>query len=289
MEPYLIVFPTTASLVIITIMTTQQIYDLTEASQAKLVGGKALALNEMACKGFNVPKGFVISANSFMRMTPFLHNKILASFDKLQTQYVAVRSSAINEDGKNDTWAGQLETYLNCTKGNLLANIQKCWDSANSSRAQSYAAQKGSLGTKVAVIVQEMIQGEVSGVAFSAHPVTNNKKQIVIEAGLGLGEAVVSGKITPDNYVIDKETGQIAETHISHQTIKLTRGNKGDMKWEEVNSSKQKLTNEQLMELCSLTAKLEAFFDLPVDIEWTIYKGEVYILQSRPITTLEQK
>ncbi len=269
-------------------MKSKYLYDLEEASQKQLVGGKAYGLNEMIRKGFNVPKGFVISVNSFMKMTPSLQNLILAAFDKLQVGSVAVRSSAINEDGLEDTWAGQLETYLNCRRGNLLKSVEDCWKSANSARAQSYADQKDINGTEVAVIVQEMIQSEKSGVAFSVHPISNYITQVVIEAGIGLGEAVVSGQITPDTYIVDKKSGQIIEKHLSHQNKKLVRSDIHTTVWEKIGShgNKQKLTNEQIKELCGLTTELETFFGFPVDIEWAIYQGKIYVLQSRPITTL---
>lgn len=272
-------------------MTSKQLFSLAETHRLELVGGKAYALGEMIRAGFNVPDGFVLSASTFMKMTPSLQTLLLSHFDKLQVQSVAVRSSAINEDGEDDAWAGQLETYLNCNRHNLMQSIESCWKSASSIRAQSYAAQKGISSTKVAVIVQEMIQSEVSGVAFSVHPISNNNTQVVIEAGVGLGEAVVSGQITPDTYVVDKKAGRIVEKYVSHQKRKLIKDNTGETVWEDISShgDKQKLTNEQIEQLCGLTVELETFFGFPVDVEWAISKGKIYILQSRPITTLAHK
>lgn len=269
-------------------MISKQLFSLAEANHLNLVGGKAYALGEMIRAGFNVPDGFVLSANTFMTMTPSLQSQLLGRFDKLQADFVAVRSSAINEDGTKATWAGLLDTFLNCNRGNLLKSIQECWKSADSIRARSYAKQKAIQGAKVAVIVQEMIQSEVSGVAFSVHPISSNDTQVVIEAGLGLGEAIVSGQITPDTYVVDKKTGRLVEEYVTQQKKKLVRSTTGMTMWEDIGArgSNQKLANEQITKLCSLTTELEAFFKHPVDVEWAINDGTIYILQSRPITSL---
>ncbi len=277
--------------VIIGLMIDKQLFSLATTNPLELVGGKAYALGEMIRVGFNVPNGFVLSASTFMKMTPSLQTLLLSNFDELKAQFVAVRSSAINEDGTDNAWAGQLETYLNCNKHNLIKNVERCWESANSIRAKSYAEQKEVSSTKVAVVVQEMIQSEASGVTFSVHPISNNGSQVVIEAGFGLGEAVVSGQITPDTYVVSKKTGRIVEKYISHQKRKLVRDKSGETVWEDTgfHGDKQKLTNAQIEKLCSLTAELEVFFGFPVDVEWAISEGKIYVLQSRPITTLAGK
>lgn len=266
----------------------EQIFNLADAVNLNLVGGKAHALGKMIRAGLNVPKGFVLSANAFMSMTQSLQELILSHFDALGADFVAVRSSAINEDGANAAWAGQLDTFLNCNRDNLLQSIEKCWKSAYSARAQSYAEQKSIQSKHVAVVVQAMIQSEVSGVAFSVHPVSNDDKQVVIEAGLGLGEAIVSGEVTPDTYVVDKKSGQLIELHVSQQKKQLIRSAVGGTVWEKVGSqgNSQKLSDNQIAELCKLTTKLEAYFQHPVDVEWAVKENKVYILQSRPITTL---
>ena len=135
-----------------------QILGIAESSSLESAGGKAYALHTMQAAGFNVPDGFVVSADSFMAMTPGLEELILNRFDALQTNFVAVRSSAINEDGKEAAWAGQLDTFLNCTRANLIQRIQQCWSSASSDRAKSYAEQRHMQSAKVAVLVQEMVQ-----------------------------------------------------------------------------------------------------------------------------------
>ncbi len=274
-----------------TVMISKQSFSLAEANHLNLVGGKAYALGKMIRAGFNVPSGFVLSVSTFTNMTPALKRHLLSRFDELQMDFVAVRSSAVNEDGKDDAWAGQLDTLLNCNRNNLLISIEQCWESVDSIRAQSYAKQKAIHNTKVAVIVQEMIQSEISGVAFSVHPISNNNKQVVIEAGFGLGEAVVSGQVTPDTYIVDKKTGQSVEKYVSQQSKKLTRNDSGATVWEDIGTQGRnlKLTDEQIAELCNLTSELEAFFKYPVDVEWALSDGDIYILQCRPITTLSRR
>ena len=263
---------------------------LSSATNLSSVGGKANALSKMISAGFNVPSGFVVPSEAYNTMSSELQTEILAAFDMLETDFVAVRSSAIGEDSKDAAWAGQLDTFLNCTRDNLIEKIQACWDSAHSERALSYAQQRNIKSTSVGVIIQEMIQSEVSGVAFSIHPVSQDNTQVVIEAGFGLGEAIVSGSITPDTYVANKETGQLIEKHISNQIKKLARDTQGENKWVDINNGNlQKLNNEQITELTKLVIKLEDFFRAPVDIEWAVSNNTMYVLQSRPITTLTQE
>lgn len=266
----------------------REIISFQDATDKQLVGGKAHALNVLLGAGFTVPPGFVVSSSAFMNMTPSVKEAILSSFDSLSTDLVAVRSSAIGEDSADAAWAGQLDTFLNCTRDNLIEHIEKCWQSAGSERAQSYAKQKSLEGTKVAVIVQAMIQSDISGVAFSVHPVTQSPDHIVIEAGLGLGEAIVSGEVTPDTFVVNKQTGEPTEKHIGHQAKKLARSADGTTDWLPLSDEgkQQKLTDTQITELSILVKKLEALFTYPVDVEWGISDNIIYILQSRPITTL---
>jgi len=135
-----------------------------------------------------------------------LGEEILKEFDKLGANKVAVRSSATAEDSKIDAWAGQLESYLNTSRKDLLKNIQKCWASLYTPRALFYRVERG-MDRKivsVAVVVQKMIQSESAGVCFTVHPVTQDKNQMIIEAVKGLGEKLVSGQVTPDSYVMKK-------------------------------------------------------------------------------------
>jgi len=263
-------------------MAASLLLPLTESTDVAMVGGKAAALANMLHAGISVPPGFVITT-AVTALTPDLEASILDRFDALHASFVAVRSSAVGEDSGDAAWAGQLDTFLNTTRDELIDNIKKCWESAQSERAASYAQQRSLQATKPAVIVQAMVQSEVSGVAFSAHPVTQNREQIVIEAGFGLGEAIVSGQITPDTYITDKTSGDIIEKHVSNQLKQLKQSG-----WKELGEAgaKQKLSDEEITALALQVRQLEQHFGYPVDVEWARADGAWYILQARPITTL---
>ena len=150
---------------------------------------------------------------------------IQKEYKKLDAEYVAVRSSTTAEDSASAAWAGQLDSFLNTTEKDLLKNIQKCWASLFTPRAIFYRYEKGLHKQKisVAVVVQKMVESEVSGIAFSVHPVTEDRNQLIIEAGFGLGEAIVSGQITPDSYVVEKEPRRIIDKNVSEQECELSR------------------------------------------------------------------
>lgn len=213
-------------------------------------------------------------------------------FKKLGAQYVAVRSSATAEDSASAAWAGQLESYLNTTEETLLENVKKCWASLFTPRAIFYRFEKDlhKQNIFVAVVVQKMVESEKSGTAFSVHPVTEDKNQLIIEAGFGLGEAIVSGSITPDSYVVEKEPRRIIDTNISTQPRALYRVDSGGNEWKDISepkASSQVLTEKQILELSELILRIEDHYGFPCDVEWAREKGKFYILQSRPITTLK--
>jgi|SRR3989344_1253307 len=221
--------------------------------------------------------------------------EIKGSFTKLGASRVAVRSSATSEDSVSASWAGQLETYLNTTETTLLANVRKCWASLFSARAITYRLEKDLMKSDigVAVVVQKMIPSEVSGTAFSVHPITENPNQIIIEAGFGLGEAVVSGQVTPDSYVVDKESRTIFTKDVQTQLRALMQADDvSGNKWiplAEPKASSQKLDDDEILALGDIIIKLEKQYGFPCDIEWARENGQFYILQSRPITTLGKK
>ena len=219
-----------------------------------------------------------------------LEKGILNAFDKLGTKYVAVRSSATAEDSRIDSWAGELETYLNTTKENLIENIKKCWASLYTPRALFYRVKRGlrRKHVSVAVVVQKMIQSEVSGVCFTVHPVTKDKNQMVIEAAWGLGEILVSGQITPDTYVIEKESFNILDANINPQGKMIIRAKESNksVRVPKTKREQQKLSEEQIGELSKLCVKIENHYKDPQDIEWALEKNKFYIVQSRPITAL---
>lgn len=215
---------------------------------------------------------------------------ILKNFKKLDTKFIAVRSSATSEDSSSAAWAGQLDSYLNTTEQTLFENIKKCWASLFTPRAILYKFEQKLDNDKisVAVVIQKMIQAQESGIAFSVHPVTQDKNQIIIEAGFGLGEAVVSGSITPDSYVIDKQGLKILDINVNNQTKVLQKKDRGGNEWKKIGEQgkKQVLTEEDIVSLSKLIVKIEKHYGFPCDIEWTKEKGKFYIVQSRPITTL---
>ncbi len=216
----------------------------------------------MTKAGIPVPPFFIIPAGNFNK------KEILVEFKKLKTKYVAVRSSATAEDSSTASWAGQLESYLNVTEKNLIKSIEKCRASLYSPRAVSYRKQKGLNKQKisVAVVIQKMVQSETSGICFTANPVTGDRNEMVIEAASGLGEAIVGGKITPDTYTISNKLS-ISDIDIGNRY------------------SYPKL----ILKLAKLCLKIEKLFKYPQDIEWAFAKGKIYILQSRPITTLKNR
>ena len=212
-------------------------------------------------------------------------------FKKLDAKFVAVRSSATAEDGAENAWAGQLDSFLNTPEETLLKNVKRCWASLFTPRAIFYRFEKQLHMQKisVAVVVQKMVASDVSGIAFSVHPVTQDRNQLIIEAGYGLGEAIVSGQITPDSYVVHKNERMILDANISEQEKMIVKKDGGCNVWEPVPAGKQnaqKLSGEQIMALSELVIKIEKHYGFPCDIEWAMENATFYITQSRPITTL---
>jgi len=260
--------------------------DLTQAVQA--------VLDKINYKDINAVDGASVQIRSLILKAPMpkdLEKDIKADFKKLKTKFVAVRSSATAEDSSSASWAGELETYLNTTEKTLWLNVKKCWSSLFTPRAIFYRHEKKLLKTKVgvAVVVQEMVASEISGIAFTVHPVTQDRRQMIIEAGYGLGEAIVSGSITPDAYVLDKRDCSFLDINVANQARQIIKGASGGVKWVPVaraSQGKQKLTNRQIMELARICLGIEKHYKFPCDIEWAYAKGKFYITQSRPITTL---
>ena len=223
-------------------------------------------------------------------MAEDLGKAITNAFSELNAPFVAVRSSATAEDSSTAAWAGQLDTFLNSTSTTLLENVKKCWASLFTPRAIFYRFEQGlhEEHISVAVVVQKMVDSEVSGIAFSVHPVTEDKNQLIIEAGLGLGESVVSGQITPDSYVVEKDKWKIVEKHVSSQEKGLFRSLHGGTEWKEVKGGEQKLTDMQIISLGKLLVSIEKHYGFPVDVEWGLFENKLYVLQSRAITTLKK-
>ncbi|HLD37807.1 MAG TPA: phosphoenolpyruvate synthase, partial [Candidatus Nanoarchaeia archaeon] len=207
--------------------------------------------------------------------------------------FVAVRSSATTEDLAEASFAGQQDTYLNI-KGNeeLIDNVKKCFASLFTSRATYYRIKKGFKHEQasLAVVVQKMINSDKSGVMFSKDP-NYNSDNVVMEAVFGLGEGIVSGRITPDKYEVSKKL-EILDKKISDKKIAMTRNSSGEnitINLREEKSREQVLTTYEIKILAEYGLKLEEHYKKPQDIEFAIEDSKIFIVQTRPITTLDKK
>ncbi len=207
--------------------------------------------------------------------------------------FVAVRSSATAEDLPGASFAGQQETYLNVRgEDEVVEKVRKCWSSLYTPRAIYYRVQKGFRheDVSIAVVVQKMVNSEKSGVMFTSHPVTGDKIAI-IEAVWGLGEAIVSGMVTPDHYEYDRVQRKIKVVKIAEKKVMLTRQDSKTVKVEldEEKSKARVLSDNEIEELVKLGEIIEDHYGTPQDVEWAIENGKIYIVQSRPITTIREE
>ncbi|MEK3811006.1 phosphoenolpyruvate synthase [Bacillus sp. FSL R7-0685] len=202
----------------------------------------------------------------------------------------AVRSSATAEDLPHASFAGQQDTYLNITGVDaILQHISKCWASLFTDRAVIYRMQNGFDHSQVylSVIVQRMVFPQASGILFTADPITSNRKVLSIDAGFGLGEALVSGLVSADCYKV--QDGQIIDKRIATKKMAIYGRKEGGTETQQIDSDQQKaqtLTDEQILQLARIGRQIEAHFGQPQDIEWCLARDTFYIVQSRPITTL---
>ena len=213
---------------------------------------------------------------------------------RLKPGLVAVRSSATAEDLPDASFAGQQETFLNIKgEANLVDKIRESWASLFTPRAIFYRQEKNFNHFKVgiAVVVQKMIQSDCSGVIFTVDPVTNNKRKIIIEAIYGLGELIVQGSVTPDHYEVNRQTFRILKKDINRQSVQLIKSGTLNKKTKVKvhRQKKQKINDKQIVHLAKLAKKIQQHYFFPQDIEWGIEKKKAYILQSRPITTLDKE
>lgn len=225
-----------------------------------------------------------------------LKEDILSSYRKLfgkgKEGFVAVRSSATAEDLPDASFAGQQETYLNVHgEEDLFDKVRKCWSSLFTARAIAYREKQGFAheDVKLAVVVQKMVNSEVSGIMFTVDP-NSGVKEIVIEAGYGLGEAIVGGEVTPDTYKVDKNTMKVKKKRISTQKWKYTKDPKdGHTVKVDIPDDKQKvqkIDDRRVSEVAEIGRQIEIHYDKPMDMEWCIEDNKVYIVQARPITAV---
>jgi len=207
--------------------------------------------------------------------------------------FVAVRSSATAEDLPEASFAGQQSTFLN-VKGaeNCVQAVKECWASLFEKRSIYYRVNNNFDHLKVglAAVVQQMVQSEKAGVLFTVDPMTQKANKIAIEAAYGLGEVVVSGSVTPDRFIVDKNSLKIDIKDVAKQTWMIAKVNEKNQK---VNvraemQARQKITDQQVIELAKFGKRIEQHYGKPQDIEWAFAEGKIYIVQSRPITTLKK-
>ncbi|MBN1862608.1 MAG: phosphoenolpyruvate synthase [Dehalococcoidales bacterium] len=232
------------------------------------------------------------------KMPAELAAEIREAYQKMGGGLVAVRSSATAEDLPEASFAGQQRTYLNLrTEKEVVAAVQGCWASLFEARAIFYREQQGfdHFQVGIAVPVQRMVQSESSGVMFTIEPVTSDRSKIVIEAIFGLGEAIVSGEVNPDLYVLDKESLTISSKKLSRQDRQLIRNPEAsDVStniWAPVPSSEQslqKLSDTDIAKLAWIGKQIEYHYDFPQDIEWAKENKKIFILQTRPVTTIKE-
>jgi pyruvate, water dikinase len=280
-------------------------------------GGKGASLARMAALGLPVPPGFVVHADTLAEalgprveelrqalaadkasvhdmvagcdIPGELAEAVEAAYDELGDEpAVAVRSSACAEDSQEASFAGQQETYLHVRgAADVLERIRECWASFFSERALFYREQKGSLDDLgMAVVVQRMVDAEVAGVLFTNDPVQRRRDRMVVEAVFGLGEAVVSGQVTPDHYVLARD-GTVKKRRLTTQPYAVVRDPAGGVREEplpEERGGAETLDEEQLRRLAEVGRGLEERLGRPQDIEWAIEGGELFVLQARPVT-----
>lgn len=286
------------------------------------IGGKAKALCETTNAGFPVPEGFALSVEFFrpwlevvkgseafdnamanvtnencdavkelaesQRFNDEQRKSIEKALSQLDGQMFAVRSSSPEEDLEGASFAGMYETYLGTEHEAIESTVAKAFASCFDYRVMAYKNENGIdlRGTSIAVVVQRQIDSDVSGVGFSLNPLNNSYDEVVINASHGLGEAIVSGLVTPDKYVVNTVKGIIAEKNVNLKEIALKLDALGGI--TEIKNDKkddQALNDEQILELTSLIKKCETYYGMPMDTEWAYESGKLYLLQSRPITT----
>jgi pyruvate,water dikinase len=272
---------------------------LKEARLADLIRKALSGLNPEETKRLNAVANEIQRRILAAPMSREAINAILNAYEELSEKIgtknprVAVRSSATAEDLPEASFAGQQATFLNVRGGKEVVNsVRRAWASLFEPRAIYYRQinKFDHLKVGIAVPVQQMVQSDKSGIMFTVDPVTGDKSKVVIEGGWGLGEAIVSGSVTPDRYLVDKETFSIVRREVHTQSWKISLVGDSDrhVKLSESIGSKQKLSDHEIIELAKLGLKLEEHYGFPQDVEWAIEEGKVYIVQTRPVTTLRK-
>jgi len=275
-------------------------------------GAKAAHLSRLT-PSYRIPPGFCVTAAAYARwaaltgsgnpalppqaILPALYNDLASAYRGLAAMCgvadpsVAVRSSAVDEDGATHSFAGQYETYLNIVGVDAVAEaVVRCWASVHTARALAYRQGQGLsvAGARLAVLVQQLVPADTAAVVFSANPVTGSRHEVVINAGWGLGESIVSGAVTPDTYVVRKSDLAVVSRAIAENRRMTVLALAGT---QEVPVPRQQqkppsIDDSQVVELARLSMALESAMGWPVDIECAYRGRDLYLLQCRPITTL---
>jgi pyruvate,water dikinase len=274
-------------------MTDLRTFEQITAADGEAVGGKGLSLGLMAAAGLPVPPGFCVTSAAFRRRRgkgldadDDLGGRIAAAYRGLGGGRVAVRSSATAEDGVVTSFAGQQETVLGVQgEREVCAAVARCWASLDTDRAVAYRRKQGVSddGLAMAVVVQRLVEAEVAGVLFTRDPLDPDGRRMLVEASWGLGESVVSGRVTPDRFHLDRDTGAVKERHISSKKEQFTADGPRPVPPEKQDAPC--LDDTRLAELAELGRRVEAFYGGPRDVEWAWADGRFWLLQARPITT----
>ena len=256
----------------------------------KKIGGKALNLIKLHKEGFNVPK-FVVVSNELYNVE-INESEFLELLNLEEDGYYSVRSSATNEDGKESSFAGQYETFLYVKKEEIIEHIKKIWLSSKKEHIKKYIETQN-IDVKIsekevpAIIIQKMINSRVSGITFSKDPI-NATKNIIVTGTYGLGSCIVNGEVDGDMFVL-KPNLTIESEVVSDKNIMHKQSVNGGIEVVEVEREKRNakcLTNKEILNIAQKAQQIEEYYKFPQDIEWAIEGAELYILQSRPITTL---
>ena len=228
-----------------------------------------------------------------------IRGPIIEAYHHMEHRYgyevpVAIRSSALVEDSKNSSFAGQFDSYLGImNEQDLVKAVNNCWISLFNARSIAYARRKhlGRMPLAMAVIVQKLVKATKAGVMFTVHPVTSEEDHIVVEATFGLGERLVSGRVSPDTYVLSKKKGfaVVKRSVAGKKSVTLLDSESGGLHEREVGPDLQDtpvLSDHELVELARLGTQIEDLFGHPQDIEWAVEDGIIHIVQTRPITGL---
>jgi len=274
------------------------VISLADCRDAEVVGGKAINLSRLIGAGFPVPGGFAVTTTAFRaardgaEMPAQVRDTILTAYRAMGSPVVAVRSSATAEDLADASMAGQYETFLD-VKGEeeVLEAVVRCWASLDSDRVSAYLKQQGIDRADVAmgVVVQRQVAADRAGVLFTANPSAGALGEMLIESSWGLGEAVVSGLVQPDTLVLDRATGTATSVRTADKKVWIPAGSGSGESKATPEELRQKLSldSQQVLALWRLGLQVMEHFGKAQDIEWAIEGNDVYLLQSRAITTLE--